>query len=58
MRGTIVGHAARNLDVQQVFLNTFGSVINRKVDIPEDIERFQKTSRYAKTKIDYVIREF
>ena len=44
MRGTIVGHAARNLDVQQVFLNTFGNVINRKVDIPEDIERFQKTS--------------
>ena len=42
-RGPIVGHAARNLDVQQVFLITVENVINRRVDIPEDIQRFQKT---------------
>ena len=36
-RGPIVGHAARNLDTQRVFLNTFENIINRKVDIPEDI---------------------
>ena len=42
-RGPIVGHEARNLDAQRVFLNTFENVIHRKVDIPEDIQRFQKT---------------
>ena len=42
-RGPIVGHEARNLDAQPVFLNTFENIINRRVDIPEDIQRFQKT---------------
>ena len=37
MRGPIVGHEARNLDAQRVFLNTFVNIINRRVDIPEDI---------------------
>ena len=41
-RHPIVGHEARNLDVQRVFLNTFENIINRRVDIPEDIRRFQK----------------
>ena len=36
-RGPIVGHEARNLDDQRVFLNTFENIINRRVDIPEDI---------------------
>ena len=57
-RGPIVGHAAQNLDAQQVFLNTFENIINRRVDIPEDIQRFQKTLQYAISKVDYVIREF
>ena len=57
-RGPIVGHEARNLDAQRVFLNTFENIINRRVDIPEDIQRFQKTLQYAKSKVDYVIGEF
>ena len=36
-RGPIVGHEARNLDAQRVFLNTFESIVNRRVDILEDI---------------------
>ena len=45
-RGPIVGHEARNLDAQRVFLKTFKDIINRRVDIPEDddIQRFQKTA--------------
>ena len=39
-RGPIIGHEARNLDAQQVFLNTFENIINRRDDIPEDIRRF------------------
>ena len=56
-RGPIVGHTAQNLDAQQVFLNTFENIINRRVDIPEDIQRFQKTLQYARSKVDYVIGE-
>ena len=57
-RGPIVGHEARNLDAQQTFLNTFENIVNRRVDIPEDIQRFQKTLQYARSKVDYVIGEF
>ena len=57
-RGPIVGHEARNLDAQRVFLNNFENVINRRVNIPEDIRRFQKTLRYARSKVDYAIGEF
>ena len=57
-RGPIVGHEARNLDSQRTFLNTFENIVNRRVNIPEDIRRFQKTSQYARSKVDYVIGEF
>ena len=56
-RGPIVGHEARNLDAQKVFLNTFENIVNRRVDIPEDIQRFQKTLQWARSKVDYAIGE-
>ena len=57
-RGPIVGHEARNLDAQRTFLNTFKNIVNRRVNIPEDIRRFQKTLQYARSKVDYAIGEF
>ena len=57
-RGPIIGHEARNLDAQRTFLNTFENIVNRRVNIPEDIRRFQKTLQYARSKVDYVIDEF
>ena len=57
-RGPIIGHEAQNLDAQRTFLNTFENIVNRRVNIPEDIRRFQKTSQYARSKVDYVIGEF
>ena len=57
-RGPIVGHEARNLDAQRTFLNTFENIVNRRVNIPEDIRRFQKTLQYAMSKVDYAIGEF
>ena len=57
-RGQIVGLEARNLDAQRTFLNTFENIVNRRVNIPEDIRRFQKTLQYARSKVDYVIGEF
>ena len=57
-RGQIIGHEARNLDAQRVFLNTFEDVVARRVSIPEDIKRFQKTLQYARSKVDYVVAEY
>ena len=57
-RSQIIGHEARNLDAQRTFLNTFENIINRRVNIPEDIRRFQKTLQYARSKVDYAIGEF
>ena len=58
MRGPIVGHEAQNLDAQQTFLNSFENIVNRRVNIPEDIRRFPKTLQYARSKVDYAISEF
>ena len=57
-RGQIVGIESRNLDAQQTFLNSFENIVNRRVNIPEDIRRFQKTLQYARSKVDYAIGEF
>ena len=57
-RGPIVGHDTQNLDAQCTFLNTFENIVNRIVNIPEDIRRFQKTLQYARSKVYYAIGEF
>ena len=57
-RGPIIGHEAQNLDAQCTFLNTFENIVNRRVNIPEDIRRFQKTLQYARSKVDYAIVQF
>ena len=41
-----------------MFLNTFENIVNRRVNIPENIQRFQKTLQYARSKVDYAIGEF
>ena len=38
--------------------HTFKNIVNRRVNIPEDIRRFQKTLQYSRSKVDYVIGEF
>ena len=54
-RGPVIDHEA---DAQRVFLNTFEGIINRGVNISEDIQRFQKTLQYSRSEADYVISEF
>ena len=39
-------------------MNTFENIVNRRVNIPEEIRRFQNTLQYARSKVDYVISEF
>ena len=57
-RAQIIGHEVRNLDAQGVFLNNFENIINRRADISEDIQRFQKTLQYARSKVDYTVAEY
>ena len=57
-RSSIVGNMASALTAQSAFLNNFESVVNFKVDIREDIKRYQDTlSCYASSKVDYSVGE-
>ena len=56
-RSSIVGNMASSLTAQSAFLNNFENVVNRRVDISEDIKRYQDTLSYASSKVDYSVRE-
>ena len=51
-RSSIVGNTASALTAQLAFLNNFENVVNRRVDIREDIKRYQDTLSYASSKVD------
>ena len=42
---------------QSAFLNNFENVVNRRVDIREDIKHYQDTLSYASSKVDFSIRQ-
>ena len=42
-RSGIVGNTASALTAQSAFLNNFEDIVNRRVDIKEDIKRYQDT---------------
>ena len=52
-RSGIVDNTASALTAQSAFLNNFENVVNRRVDIGEDIKRYQDTLSYASSKVDY-----
>ena len=56
-RSSIVGNMASSLTAQSAFLNNFENVVNRRVDILEDIKRYQDTLSYASSKVDYSVGE-
>ena len=56
-RSSIIGNLASSLTAQSAFLNNFENVVNRKVDIQEDVKRYQDTLSYASSKVDYSIGE-
>ena len=45
VRSSIVGNTASALTAQSAFLNNFENVVNHRVDIREDIKRFQRHSQ-------------
>ena len=45
-RSRIVGNTASTLTAQKAFLKNFENIINHRVDIREDIKRYQETLSY------------
>ena len=56
-RSSIIGNSASSLTAQSAFLNNFENVVNRSVNIQEDIKRYQETLSYASNKVDYSVEE-
>ena len=56
-RSSIVGNMASALTAQSAFLNNFEDIVNRRVNIQEDIKRYQETLSYASSKVDYSVGE-
>ena len=56
-RSSIIGNSASSLTTQSAFLNNFENIVNQKVDIQEDIKRYQNTLSYASSKVDYSVGE-
>ena len=52
-RSEIVGNTASALTAQSAFLNNFENLVNRRVDIREDIRCYQDTLSYASSKVHY-----
>ena len=52
-RSGIIGNTASALTAQSAFLNNFENVVNRRVDIREDIKHHQDTLSYISSKADY-----
>ena len=56
-RSHIVGNMASSLTAQSAFLNNFENFVDRRVNIQEDIKRYQDTLSYASSKVDYSVGE-
>ena len=56
-RSGIVGNTVSALTAQSAFLNNFENVVNRRVDVREDIKHYQDTLSYASSKVDYSMGE-
>ena len=56
-RSSIIGNSASSLTAQSAFLNNFENVVNRKVDIRENVKRYQETLSYTSSKVNYSVGE-
>ena len=56
-RSSIVGNTVSALTAQSAFLNNFENVVNCRVDIREDIKRYQDTLIYTLSKVNYSVGE-
>ena len=56
-RSSIVGNMVSSFTAQSAFLNNFEDIVNRRVNIQEDINCYQDTLSYTSSKVDYSIGE-
>ena len=56
-RSSIVENTASALTVQSAFLNNFENVVHLRINIQEDIKRYQDTLSYPSSKVDYSVGE-
>ena len=56
-RSSIVGNTVSALTAQSAFLDNFENVVNRRVDMREDIKRYQDTLSYTSSKVDHSVGE-
>ena len=56
-RSGIVGNTVSALTTQSAFSNNFEDIVNRRLDIREDIKRYQDTLSYTSSKVDYSVGE-
>ena len=56
-RSSIIGNSASSLTAQSAFLNNFENIVNHRMDIREDVKRYQETLSYASSKVDYSVGE-
>ena len=56
-RSSIVGKTVSALTAQKAFLNNFENIVNGRVDIREDIKRYQDALSYTSSKVDYSMGE-
>ena len=56
-RSSIIENTASALTAQSAFLNNFEDIVNRRVNIQEDIKRYQGTLSYTSSKVDYSVGE-
>ena len=54
-RSSTIGNTASALTEQSAFLNNFEDIVNQRVNIQEDIIRYQDTLSYASGKVDYSV---
>ena len=56
-RSSIVRNSTSALAAQSAFLNNFENFVNHRVDISEDIKRYEDTLSYALSKVEYSVGE-
>ena len=56
-RSMMIGNMASAVTAQKAYLNNFENIVNLRVDIQEDIRRYQETLSCTSSKVDYSVKE-
>ena len=56
-RSGTIANTASILTAESAFFNNFENVVNRRVNIQEDIKRYQNTLSLASSKVDFSVGE-